>query len=50
MMNEEGLFIGQLCHIEAAEPGGERFNIRIRAVEVNHAGRVSGNAGLAAAM
>jgi hypothetical protein len=26
MMNEAGLFIGQLCHIEAAEPGGERFN------------------------
>ncbi len=26
MMNEEGLFIGQLYHIEAAEPDGERFN------------------------
>src|SRR3954470_17123358 len=26
MMNEDGLFIGQLCHIEAAEAGGERFN------------------------
>jgi hypothetical protein len=26
MMNEGGVFIGQLCHIEAAEPGGERFN------------------------
>jgi hypothetical protein len=26
MMNEASLFIGQLCHIEAAEPGGERFN------------------------
>jgi hypothetical protein len=26
MMNEDGLFIGQLCHIEAAEEGGERFN------------------------
>jgi hypothetical protein len=26
VMNEAGLFIGQLCHIEAAEPGGERFN------------------------
>ena len=25
MMNEEGVFIGQVCHIEAAEPGGERF-------------------------
>jgi hypothetical protein len=26
MMNEEGLFIGNVCHIEAAEEGGERFN------------------------
>lgn len=26
MMNTKGEFIGQLCHIEAAEPGGERFN------------------------
>lgn len=26
MMNSEGVFIGQVCHIEAAEPGGERFN------------------------
>ncbi|MGA7451347.1 MAG: hypothetical protein WBW73_08730 [Rhodoplanes sp.] len=26
MMNEAGVFIGQVCHIEAAEPGGERFN------------------------
>jgi hypothetical protein len=26
MMNAEGVFIGQLCHIEAAEKGGERFN------------------------
>lgn len=26
MMDEKGNFIGQLCHIEAAEPGGERFN------------------------
>jgi hypothetical protein len=25
MMDEKGVFIGQLCHIEAAEPGGERF-------------------------
>ncbi len=23
---KKGVFIGQLCHIEAAEPGGERFN------------------------
>lgn len=26
MMDAEGTFIGQLCHIEAAEDGGERFN------------------------
>ncbi len=26
MMNAEGEFIGEMCHIEAAEPGGERFN------------------------
>jgi hypothetical protein len=26
MMNVDGLFVGQLCHIEAAEEGGERFN------------------------
>jgi hypothetical protein len=25
-MDIEGDFIGQLCHIEAAEEGGERFN------------------------
>lgn len=26
MMNADGVFIGQVCHIEAAEEGGERFN------------------------
>jgi hypothetical protein len=26
MLNETGNFVGQLCHIEAAEEGGERFN------------------------
>jgi hypothetical protein len=26
MLNEKGDFVGQLCHIEAAEGGGERFN------------------------
>lgn len=26
MMNASGVFIGQICHIEAAEKGGERFN------------------------
>jgi len=26
MVNEVGIFIGQICHIEAAEEGGERFN------------------------
>lgn len=25
-MTDDGVLIGQLCHIEAAEPGGERFN------------------------
>jgi acyl-CoA-binding protein len=26
MMDTAGVFIGQICHIEAAMPGGERFN------------------------
>lgn len=26
MMDVDGVFIGQLCHIEAAEDGGERYN------------------------
>lgn len=26
MLNEKGQFIGQMCHIEAASEGGERFN------------------------
>ena len=26
MFNEEGNFVGKICHIEAAMPGGERFN------------------------
>jgi hypothetical protein len=26
MMDKDGVFIGQLCHIEAAEDGGPRFN------------------------
>ena len=26
IINDEGVFVGQLCHIEAAERGGERFN------------------------
>ncbi|MCY6370660.1 hypothetical protein [Clostridium ganghwense] len=26
MMNKDGVFVGQVCHIEAAMPGGERFN------------------------
>lgn len=26
MMDAEGTFVGQICHIEAAEEGGERFN------------------------
>lgn len=27
MINDEGKFVGQVCHIEAAEEGGERFNV-----------------------
>ena len=27
MMNGDGVFIGQVCHIEAAEEAGERFNL-----------------------
>jgi hypothetical protein len=26
VIDEEGRFVAQLCHIEAAEPGGQRFN------------------------
>lgn len=26
MVGDNGNFIGQICHIEAAEEGGERFN------------------------
>lgn len=26
LFNNKGVFVGQICHIEAAEPGGERFN------------------------
>lgn len=26
MMNSDGVFVGQVCHIEGAEEGGERFN------------------------
>jgi hypothetical protein len=26
MLNKDGKFVGQICHIEAAEEGGERFN------------------------
>ena len=26
IMDQEGRYVGQMCHIEAAEPGGERFN------------------------
>ena len=29
MMNAQGDFIGQVCHIEAAEEGGERFNAKM---------------------
>lgn len=26
ILNSDGVFVGQICHIEAAEEGGERFN------------------------
>ncbi len=26
LFNAKGVFVGQICHIEGAEPGGERFN------------------------
>ena len=26
LVNENGIFVGEVCHIEAALPGGERFN------------------------
>jgi len=26
LFNVKGVFVGQVCHIEAAEPGGERYN------------------------
>lgn len=26
IVNQEGLYVGEVCHIEAAMPGGERFN------------------------
>ncbi len=26
MINADGVFVGQICHIEAANPGGERYN------------------------
>lgn len=26
IMDKDGNFVGEICHIEAAEPGGERFN------------------------
>jgi hypothetical protein len=25
MVNPQGIFVGQICHVEAAEPGGQRF-------------------------
>lgn len=35
-MNKEGVFIGQVCHIEAAETGGERFNANMSNEERRH--------------
>src|SRR4051812_39169505 len=39
MMNAEGEFVGQVCHIEAAEPGGQRFNAGM----TNEERRLAGN-------
>ncbi len=36
MMNAAGVFVGQVCHIEAAEVGGERFNIMMTNEERRH--------------
>jgi hypothetical protein len=27
LLNERGVYVSELCHIEAAEPGGERYNL-----------------------
>lgn len=29
MINRDGVMIGKICHIEAAEPGGKRFNAKM---------------------
>ena len=29
MFDENGNFVGKVCHIEAAMPGGERFNSKM---------------------
>lgn len=39
MCDEAGNFIGQICHIEAAEEGGERFNPHM----TNEERRAAGN-------
>ncbi len=36
MINEKGVFVGQICHIEAAMPGGERFNKNMTNEERRH--------------
>jgi hypothetical protein len=36
MMNAKGVFIAQVCHIEAAEEGGERFNPKMTNEERRH--------------
>jgi hypothetical protein len=36
LFNSKGVFVGQICHIEAAESGGQRFNLVSRAVSHGH--------------
>lgn len=36
LIDRNGLFVAQVCHIEAAEPGGERFNARMTNEERRH--------------
>lgn len=42
LFNGKGMFVGQICHIEAAEPGGVRFNKR----QTNEQRRLASNLSL----
>lgn len=41
LFNAKGVFVGQICHIEAAEQGGERFNINQTNEERRHASNLT---------